>query len=106
MIDIGISFKPSRDIEKEFEEFVNNDNYVVILYNDEFNKRAYVQKTLMDVFSWDENKSHSIMMQAHTYGLTICGEWYKELAEQYAQQLNVKGLVAEAKPNNTGGGEE
>ena len=42
---------------------INNNNYVVILYNDPINKRAYVQGVLMEVFNWDEMKANSVMMQ-------------------------------------------
>merc|ERR1711918_201255 len=89
----GDLFKTTRSIEEEFEEMINNNNYVVILYNDPINKRAYVQGVLMEVFNWDEMKANSVMMQAHTYGLAITGEWYKELAVEYADQLNRKNLV-------------
>ena len=71
-IDVGegspfIGFKTARDIEEEFNEFSESDNYFVILYNDEYNKRAYVQKTLMEVFSWDESKAFAIMMQVYRF---------------------------------------
>ena len=84
-------------MDQEFEDMMSNNNYMVVLYNDPVNKRAYVQQTLMEVFNWDENKANEVMMQAHTYGLAIAGEWYKELAEEYSLQLNKKNLVAEAK---------
>jgi ATP-dependent Clp protease adapter protein ClpS len=40
------------------------------------------------------------MMQAHTYGFAVAGEWAKEIAEDYAKQLVEKGLIAEAKSSN------
>ena len=69
----GDLFRTSRDVDKEFDEMINNNNYMVILYNDPVNKRAYVQKVLMEVFNWDENKAMTVMMQAHTYGLAVTG---------------------------------
>ena len=60
---------------------INDNNFVVILYNDPVNKRAYVQGVLMEVFNWDEMKSNSVMMQAHTYGLAIAGEWCDSLTQ-------------------------
>ena len=98
----GELFKTSLSIDEEFEEMLNNNNWNVILYNDPINKRAYVQGVLIDVFSWDENKANAVMMQAHTYGLAIAGEWYKELAVEYAQQLTRRNLIAEAKPAGNG----
>lgn len=47
-------FKESRDIQKEFESYGDDDKYKVILYNDPFNKRIYVATCLMEVFSWTE----------------------------------------------------
>lgn len=101
----GELFKTSISIDEEFEEMLNNNNWNVILYNDPINKRAYVQGVLMDVFNWDENKANAVMMQAHTYGLAVLGEWYKELAVEYAEQLNQKNLIAEAKPAGGGSGD-
>ena len=40
------------DIEKEFNEYTDEETYVVLLYNDPFNKRNYVASCLMEVFSW------------------------------------------------------
>lgn len=42
------------------------------------------------------------MMQAHTYGFAVAGEFAKEVAEDYAKRLVEKGLVAEAKSNKEG----
>lgn len=50
----------------------------------------------MEVFNWDESRANGVMMQAHTNGMAVCGEFYKELAEEYAKQLQNKGLDAEA----------
>lgn len=94
----GELFKTSISIDEEFEEMLNNNNWNVILYNDPVNKRAYVQGVLIDVFSWDENKANAVMLQAHNYGLAVAGEWYKELAVEYAEQLTRRNLIAEAKP--------
>jgi hypothetical protein len=44
-------FKENRDIQKEFEEIFDDDKYYVVLYNDPYNKRQYVQQVLMEVVS-------------------------------------------------------
>ena len=56
-VEVPISpniFKENRDIQKEFDNYGNEDKYAVILYNDPFNKRIYVATCLMEVFSWTE----------------------------------------------------
>ena len=90
-------FKENRDVQKEFEDYIDDNKFYVILYNDPFNKRLYVQQALMDVMSMTEAVAQDTMMQAHTYGFAVAGEWVKEVAEDYAKKLVEKGLVAEAK---------
>ena len=89
-------FKESRDILKEFEEYIENDeNYILLLFNDPFNKRIYVATVLMQTFSFTEEVASDVMMQAHTNGFAVVGEWSKEVATDYCKQLVDKGLVAE-----------
>jgi ATP-dependent Clp protease adapter protein ClpS len=57
----------------------------------------------MEVFSFAEAVAQETMLRAHTYGFSVCGEWYKELAEEYCKQLLEKGLIAEAKPSEKDG---
>lgn len=45
-------FKESRDVMKEFEEFNDDDKYYLVLYNDPYNKRQYVQACLQEVVSF------------------------------------------------------
>jgi hypothetical protein len=42
-------FKENRDVQKEFEDYCDENKFYVILYNDPFNKRLYVQNALMEV---------------------------------------------------------
>lgn len=90
-------FRENRDVQKEFEDYIDENKFYVVLYNDPFNKRLYVQQALMDVMSMTEAVAQDTMMQAHTYGFAVAGEWVKEVAEDYAKKLVEKGLVAEAK---------
>ena len=93
-------FKENRDIQKEFEEYIGENKYMLILYNDPFNKRLYVQSALMEILSFTEAVAEAVMLQAHNYGFAVAGEFSKELAIDYAKKLVDKGLVAEAKPCN------
>jgi ATP-dependent Clp protease adaptor protein ClpS len=94
----GFIFKESRDVQKEFEEYTGEKKYLVILYNDPYNKRQYVQQVLIEIFSFSEEVANATMMQAHTYGFAVVGEWAKDVAIEYVKKLLAKNLVAEAKP--------
>ena len=93
----GFAVKETRSIADEIEEYFQEDNYLVILYNDPFNKRAYVSGVLQQVFKWDDMQADAVMMQAHTYGYAVAVETSKEKAEKYVKQLLEKGLIAEAR---------
>ena len=93
----GFVVKETRSIADEIEEYFKEDNYLVILYNDPFNKRAYVSGVLQDVFKWDDMQADAVMLQAHTYGYAVAVETSKETAEKYVKQLLEKGLIAEAR---------
>jgi len=64
-IDPLIKDNKNSNIQKLYEEFIeeNNEEYMVILYDDPFNKRAYVASVLMDVFSWSEDMANSGKVQ-------------------------------------------
>ena len=60
-IDPIVKDNKSSNIQKLYEEFIeeNNEEYAVILYDDPFNKRAYVAAVLMDTFKWSEDMATS-----------------------------------------------
>jgi len=74
-------FKESRDVQKEFEDYINGGSWAVILYNDPFNKRLYVQQCLMEVCEFSEQVAEDVMLQAHNYGFAIVKECSKEDGE-------------------------
>jgi hypothetical protein len=67
----GEFFRTIRDLESELEDIVQQNDYIVILYNDPINKRQYVQQVLMDVFSWDENRASTVMMQVRVSSIVL-----------------------------------
>ena len=95
-----IIFKQNIDIEKEFEEYIDEDTYLVLLYNDPVNKRNYVATVLMEVFSWDEALASSVMLEAHNSGFAVTGEYSKDTAFDYAKKLVDRGLFAEARKSD------
>lgn len=90
-----ILFKESIDVQKEFDESSFNEKYLVVLFNDPVNKRQYVSQVLMEVFTWTEMMASEVMLQAHTHGYAVTGEWGKETAQEYCDKLLDRGLVAE-----------
>jgi ATP-dependent Clp protease adaptor protein ClpS len=102
-------FKESRNILKEFEEYVEerSENFILLLFNDPYNKRIYVATCLMQILSFTEEVAADVMMQAHTNGFAVVGEWTKEIADDYCKQLVEKGLLAEVvKTPGDGDGDE
>ena len=102
----GFVVKESRSIADEIEAYFAEDNYMVLLYNDPFNKRAYVSSVLQDVFKWDEIQADAVMLQAHTYGYAVTVETSQERAEEYVEKLLEKGLLAEARKAGDPGGDD
>ena len=76
-------FKEARDVQKEFEDYISGGSWAVILYNDPFNKRLYVQQCLMEVCTFTEQVAEDVMMQAHNYGFAIVKECGKEDGEWF-----------------------
>lgn len=101
-----IIFKESRDIQREFEEFFQDNNYYCILFDDPFNKRKYVEAVLMQVFSWTQAYANEVMMTAHNTGFAVTGEFAKDIAEQYADELKKHNLEAAAIPVKNEGDQE
>ncbi len=93
--DPNIIWKETVDVVKQFEEDGDIELYTVLLYNDPFNKRQYVEEVLIQVFNWDVETAHKVMMTAHTEGYAITGEYSKEIAEEYCKKLLEKRLIAE-----------
>lgn len=102
----NIVIKPTTDIAKEMEEYFQDDKYLLILFNDNFNKRAYVAAALQEVLGFSSEMSEAVMLQAHNNGFAVAGEWYKELCQEYAKRLTDKGIMAEAVKAKSGDGHE
>jgi ATP-dependent Clp protease adapter protein ClpS len=95
--DPDVIFKPSLDLAQAMEDYFDkDDNYLLVVYNDNLNKRAYVAAALAEVLGFNSDMSEAVMMQAHMYGYAVAGEWYKELCEEYAKKLTDKGIIAKA----------
>jgi len=90
-------FVEPRNIAAEMEAyFAEDDLYFLILFNDAFNKRLYVAQCLTEVLGFSADMADAVMMQAHTNGYAVAGEYYQELCKDYAKRLVDKGIIAEA----------
>ena len=67
--DPDVIFKPSLDLAQAMEDYFDkDDNYLLVVYNDNLNKRAYVAAALAEVLGFNSDMSEAVMMQAHMYG--------------------------------------
>jgi ATP-dependent Clp protease adaptor protein ClpS len=73
---------------------VNENEYVVIGWNDPINLMAYVIHVLQLVFGWDKLEAEGHMLQMHQSGKSILARETMEKAEHYVHQLHKFGLHA------------
>ena len=101
-----VIFKPSLDLAQEMEDYFNKDDgYLLVVYNDNDNKRSYVAAALAEVLGFSSDMSEVVMMQAHMYGYAMADEWYKELCEEYAKKLTDNGIIGQARKAGGDGGD-
>lgn len=73
-----------------------NGKYKVWLYNDPMNKKARVSAILNAVASLDDGKANEVMMQAHTVGRGMVGNYTdRSTAESVYQSLRNQDLLVE-----------
>mmetsp|Transcript_6476 Transcript_6476/g.10060 ORF Transcript_6476/g.10060 Transcript_6476/m.10060 type:complete len:191 (+) Transcript_6476:91-663(+) len=79
---------------------MKDKKYRVLLYNDDFNKREYVVRSLLSVISGlSVAEAVSIMQKAHTDGFAVCAVVHKEMAEMYCVGLQSCGLFSSIEPD-------
>ena len=66
--------------------------YRVILVNDDFTPMEFVVEILQGVFRMERTGATRVMLEVHTQGKGICGEYTHEIAETKVEQVN---LIAE-----------
>mmetsp|Transcript_22305 Transcript_22305/g.34039 ORF Transcript_22305/g.34039 Transcript_22305/m.34039 type:complete len:175 (+) Transcript_22305:133-657(+) len=93
--------KPS--IKKSNEEKVeskpnNSKGWAVRLYNDPMNKREFVARCLTEICSLSDGAAFQCMMQAHQNGRSVIGNYHREMAEFYRDQLTEQGLMIDMIP--------
>ena len=61
--------------------------YRVILINDDFTPMEFVVEILESVFGMERNRATRVMLEVHTRGKGICGEFTYEIAETKVAQV-------------------
>ena len=72
---------------EEIIEVKKPDLYVIILLNDDYTPRDFVVWVLMTVFYKNEAESTRIMMEAHTKGRSIVGNYSHDVAKTKIMQV-------------------
>lgn len=62
--------------------------YRVILINDDFTPMEFVVEILQGVFRMERTGATRVMLEVHTQGKGICGEYTHEIAETKVAQVN------------------
>lgn len=62
--------------------------YRVILMNDDFTPMEFVVEILQGVFRMERTSATRVMLEVHTEGKGICGEYTYEIAETKVAQVN------------------
>ena len=62
--------------------------YKVLMLNDDYTPMEFVVHVLEQFFSLDRPTSTRIMLEVHTRGKGVCGEFTYEIAESKVSQVN------------------
>lgn len=77
---------------------LGSEAWEVRIYNDGFNTREYVARSLVQVTGMSEIAAYQTMMQAHQNGIAVVGRWVYEIAEMYHDALKKNGIVCDIVP--------
>ena len=62
--------------------------YKVVLLNDDYTPMEFVVQILSKFFKMNQEQATQIMLQVHTKGEAICGEFSYQIAETKVEQVN------------------
>lgn len=62
--------------------------YSVLLLNDDFTPMEFVVHVLETFFNLDRETAVRVMLQVHTQGKGVCGQFTREIAETKVAQVN------------------
>jgi ATP-dependent Clp protease adaptor protein ClpS len=64
----------------------------VIVHDDPVNLKKYIIFVLMEIFSFDENRANTLMLEVKELGRSAVWSGEREMAEFYVQQLQAHQL--------------
>ena len=62
--------------------------YAVVLLNDDYTPMEFVVHVLEYFFNMDRELAVRVMLQVHTQGKGVCGQYTREIAETKVAQVN------------------
>lgn len=74
-------------IEEERPALKPPSLYRVVLNNDDFTPMEFVVDILESIFSMERTKATQVMLEVHTKGKGICGQFRYEIAETKVAQV-------------------
>ena len=80
------------------EQDAKDRGWLVRLYNDPMNKREFVARCLIEICSLDDGEAYNVMMKAHQLGISVIGNYHREMAEMYKMRLSNEGLFIDMVP--------
>ncbi len=74
-------------VEEAAPKLKRPSQYRVILINDDYTPMEFVVEVLESVFGMERNRATRVMLEVHTKGKGICGEFTYEIAETKVAQV-------------------
>ena len=74
-------------VEEALPKLKRPSLYRVILINDDYTPMEFVVEVLESVFGMERSKATRVMLEVHTKGKGVCGEFTFEIAETKVAQV-------------------
>lgn len=88
-----MSSQTQLDEELDLSKFFDN-LWVTIVWDDPVNLMTYVTYVLMELFGFNKEKAHELMMKVHTEGKAVVSTGSREEMEHDVARLHEYGLWA------------
>eukprot|EP00542_Grammatophora_oceanica_P012879 CAMPEP_0194027542 /NCGR_PEP_ID=MMETSP0009_2-20130614/1686_1 /TAXON_ID=210454 /ORGANISM="Grammatophora oceanica, Strain CCMP 410" /LENGTH=185 /DNA_ID=CAMNT_0038666651 /DNA_START=163 /DNA_END=720 /DNA_ORIENTATION=+ len=98
VLEPGTERKQRTEKDAKTKPSPGNSSWEVRIYNDGFNTREHVARSLVQITGLSEDMAYRTMMKAHQSGIAVVGRWVYEIAEMYRDQLRNQGIVCDLNP--------